>query len=140
MPVIKIQRKRQFFPGLSCCFHIYIDNKKRSTLSNGESNRFKVEAGQHELQIRNSFTSTRKISLDIDEEKNIRIETFANPVLGWLYVIAPLLLIIYSTLRLLHVAMPPYAASLALFPFALFIVLMLLSVLFRKAIHVKIMD
>lgn len=138
MPVIKIQRKRQFFPGLSCCFHIYIDDKKRSTLSNGEADRFKVEAGQHQLQIRNSFSSTRKITIDIVEEKNLQIETYANPVLGWLYVIAPLLLIIYSTLRLLHVAMPPYAASVALFPFALFIVLMALAGLFRKAIQVKI--
>lgn len=138
MPVIKIQRKRQFFPGLSCCFHIYIDDKKRSTLSNGESDRFKVEAGQHQLQIRNSFTSTRKRTFDIGEEKNVHIETFANPMLGWLYVIAPLLLIIYSTLRLLHVAMPPYAASLALFSFALFIVMMALAALFKKAIQIKI--
>lgn len=138
MPVIKIQRKRQFFPGLSCCFHIYIDDKKLSTLSNGEADRFKLEAGQHRLQIRNSFTTTRQLTIDIDKETNIHIETFANPVLGWLYVIAPLLLIIYSTLRLLHVAMPPYAASLALFPFLLFVVLMALAAMFKKAIQIKI--
>lgn len=136
MPDLIINRKKQIYAPMNCCFHVFVDDKKQTTLTNGDNDRFSVVEGKHEMFIRNNYFASRKVTLDFDNNDK-EFETYGNPILGWLYVIAPIILIIYSGLKLFHVSLPKIISPLALSPLFLFIVLALVLGIFKKGVLVK---
>lgn len=138
MPELIVKRKKQFFTPANCCFHVYIDNEKQTTLSNGDKDQLTIEEGVHTLQVRNNYFTSRKKNFVIGDQQTMVIETFSMPILGWLYVLAPVILIIFSALKLFHVAMPGILFSLALAPLFLFIVLALFLGFLKKALLIKL--
>lgn len=138
MPELIVERRKQSFAPANCCYRIYVDDVKQTTLSNGESDRFTIEVGRHLVKVRNNYFTSRNVEVELSENQTMKIETYSMPILGWLYVLAPVVLIIISSVKLFHVAMPGILFSLALVPLFLFIVLALLLGLLKKAILVKV--
>lgn len=137
MPELLIKRKKQLFAPANCCFHVYVDGDKRTTLPNGEQGTFKLEEGKHTLQINNNYFKGKKIELIIDRQGKKEIHTYSRPILGWLYLIAPIALIIVSALKLFQVHMHPLVFTLSLIPLILFVVLALVLGLLKEAIVVR---
>lgn len=137
MPELIIKRKKQFFAPANCCFRVYIDEIKKTTLSNGENDRFNIPSGEHTIQIRNNYFTSRKKNFIISDQQNISIETYSRTIIGWLYVIAPIVLLVFTFLRLIRVPMPLIVAILALAPFALFVVLALVLGLTKNVIVIR---
>ena len=84
MPELLIKRKKQLFAPANCCFHVYVDGKKRTTLSNGEKGTLNLDAGKHTLQINNNYFKGKKRKLNLEKEEKIEIQTYSRPILGWL--------------------------------------------------------
>lgn len=137
MPELHIHRKKQLFAPLNCCFHIFIDDEKMTTLSNGESDRLDIKIGEHTLLIKNNFFKTRKIPFKIDEGEVNKIETSSMPILGWLYFFAPIILIVVMAFKLFHIVIPSYVFLISLIPFIVFIVLILVFSIFKNGIRLK---
>ena len=138
MPELVVKRRKQFFAPANCCYHIYIDDVKEATLSNGETEHFTLESGKHRLRVRNNYFTSRKVNLELNENQKVEVETFSVPILGWLYILAPVVLIIISTLKLFHVVLSGVVFSIGLLPLFLFIVLALLLGVLKKALLVKV--
>lgn len=137
MPELHIKRKKQLFAPLNCCFHVFIDDEKLTTLSNGDSDRLTIKEGKHTLKIRNNYFATRKIPFEINGSEVKEFETSSMPILAWLYFFAPVILIIVATLKFFHISMSSYVFPLALIPLLLFIILALVLGVFKKAILLK---
>jgi hypothetical protein len=137
MPELQIKRKKQLFAPLNCCFHVYIDNERKTTLSNGEEDKLTIEEGNHTLQIRNNYFKTREVIFDIAKDDVKVIETSSMTVLTLLYFFAPVILLIFATLKFFHVLLPGYVSLLALFPLFLFIVLGFLAAVLKRGILLK---
>ena len=139
MAELILKRKRQFFAPANCCYQVYLNEVKKTTLSNGSSDRFKLDAGAYKLKIKNNYFTSRTIDLVLSADEKVVIETFSMPLLGWLYFLSPVVLIIFSALKLFHVLVPGILFSLGLIPLFLFITLAVLLGIIRKAILVKIL-
>ena len=137
MSELVIKRKRQLFAPANCCFHIYIDGEKQITLTNGEEDNLNLEPGKHILQINNNYFKGKKITLNLHQEERNVIQTYSRPILGWLYLIAPIALIIVAVLKFFHVSMHPLVFTASLIPLFLFIVLALVLGLLKEAIVVR---
>lgn len=137
MPEIHIKRKKQLFVPFNCCFRVFIDDEKLSTLSNGDDDKLTIAEGKHIMQIRNNYFSTRKVLFEIKDNQIKVVETSSVFILGWLYYLAPIFLLIYASLKLFGISLPSFVAPVAITPFFLFIILALLFGLFKKAILLK---
>ena len=137
MSELHIIRKKQLFAPLNCCFHIYIDDKKMTTLTNGDDDKLKIDKGNHNIQVRNNYFKTRNTPFYISADEVKVIETSSMPLLPWLYFFAPVVLIIVAFLKLLHVSLPSFVFPLALVPFITFIILALVLGLLKRGILLK---
>lgn len=138
MPELRIKRKKQLFAPANCCFHIYIDGNKRTTLSNGDKGTLNLDPGKHILQINNSYFKGKKIELNVGQKEKKEVQTYSRPILGWLYLIAPIALIIVSILKIFHVSMHPLVYTASLIPLFLFIILALVLGGLKEAIVVRL--
>jgi len=137
MAEISIIRRKQLFAPMNCCFHVFIDGDKKTTLSNGDRDQLIVKEGKYQVHVKNNYFTSRKVLVVVNNEKVTKLETFGNPFVGWLYLIAPLILLAYATLRFFHVTIPGITPTVALVPLLLFVVLAALMGLLKMGVIVK---
>jgi len=138
MPTLNFIRRKQPFAPANCCFHVYIDGEKQTTLSNGEQETLNVDAGKHTLQINNNYFKGSVSSFAVADNDELSIDAYSQPILGVLYFLTPVALIVIATLRLFHISYPPIFGILGLVPLILFVLSALFYGTTKTAIVVKI--
>ena len=82
-------------------YGVYIDGKKVDTISNGETKKFNISAGQHSILTKIDWCSSQTLSVDINdnETKSFKVGGFKNG--NWLIpagLVIPILSFIASSL------------------------------------------
>lgn len=138
MAELILRRKKQIFAPMNCCFRVYIDEQQKTVLQNGQKETLKMQSGTYSIRVQNNYFKSSEKEITVEENDILLVETYGNPLVGWLYILAPALLIIYTTLKMLHVSMPSYASTVALAPLFVFILVLAFVSIFKKGVLVKV--
>ena len=79
MASIIINRTSEYLNRLRNC-DVYIDGKKVDTISNGETKKFNISAGQHSILTKIDWCSSQTLLVDINdnETKSFKVGGFKN--------------------------------------------------------------
>ena len=104
MPNLTIHRKSHYVNYFRKV-RLYLDGKFLYAIADGETNKFDVPPGEHALEAKIDWVSSNKISFDVKEGEQIKIELGSSVLSGYRGILFPIL-------RFVLVVLAAYLSSL----------------------------